>query len=76
MLFLLDTEYTLVIRLFTKSGYNDAASLEFRTEALIELTIILAGVSSCLLLAFIAGFIYLWVTKRIKWYVCNSWLAN
>ncbi|XP_037826441.1 receptor-type tyrosine-protein phosphatase eta isoform X1 [Lucilia sericata] len=62
-----DTEYSLVIRLFTKSGYNDAAILEFRTDALIELTIILASVSSCLLLAFIAGFIYLWVTKRIKW---------
>uniref|UniRef100_A0A1I8PP92 protein-tyrosine-phosphatase n=1 Tax=Stomoxys calcitrans TaxID=35570 RepID=A0A1I8PP92_STOCA len=62
-----DTEYDLVIRLFTKSGYNDAALLDFRTEALIELTIILAGVSSCLLLAFIAGFIYLWITKRIKW---------
>ncbi|KAM7344935.1 protein tyrosine phosphatase 52F isoform 2-T4 [Cochliomyia hominivorax] len=62
-----DTEYNLVIRLFTKSGYNDAALLEFRTDALIELTIILASVSSCLLLAFIAGFIYLWVTRRIKW---------
>uniref|UniRef100_T1PDP8 protein-tyrosine-phosphatase n=1 Tax=Musca domestica TaxID=7370 RepID=T1PDP8_MUSDO len=62
-----DTEYNLIIRLFTKSGYNDAALLEFRTEALIELTIILAGVSSCLLLAFIAGFIYLWITKRLKW---------
>ncbi|XP_073844444.1 protein tyrosine phosphatase 52F isoform X2 [Musca autumnalis] len=61
-----DTEYNLIIRLFTKSGYNDAALLEFRTEALIELTIILAGVSSCLLLAFIAGFVYLWITKRIK----------
>ncbi|XP_075165181.1 protein tyrosine phosphatase 52F [Haematobia irritans] len=62
-----DTEYDLVIRLFTKSGYNDAALLDFRTEALIELTIILAGVSSCLLLAFVAGFVYLWITKRIKW---------
>lgn len=67
ILFFLDTEYNLVIRLFTKSGYNDAALLEFRTDALIELTIILASVSSCLLLAFIAGFVYLWVTKRIKW---------
>lgn len=62
-----DTEYNLIIRLFTNSGYNDAAALEFKTDALINLTIILAGVSSCFLFAFIAGFIYLYVTKRIKW---------
>ncbi|KAI8122420.1 hypothetical protein CVS40_6726 [Lucilia cuprina] len=60
-----DTEYSLVIRLFTKSGYNDAAILEFRTDALMNWTIhYWQSVSSCLLLAFIAGFIYLWVTKR------------
>lgn len=67
--YVLDTEYYLVLRLFTKSGYNDAAVLQFKTDSLIELTIILASVIGCLLLAFIVGFIYLWVTKRIVWYV-------
>ncbi|KAL9898387.1 protein tyrosine phosphatase 52F isoform 2-T5 [Glossina fuscipes fuscipes] len=62
-----DTEYNLVVRLFTKSGYNDAGVLTFRTEALIELVIILVSVSSCLILALVAGLIYYWITKRIKW---------
>ncbi|XP_037949787.1 phosphatidylinositol phosphatase PTPRQ [Teleopsis dalmanni] len=63
-----DTEYYLVIRLFTKSGYSDAVMLEFKTDSLIQLTIILSSVISCLLFAFIAGLIYLWVTKRIAWH--------
>lgn len=68
----IDTEYDLVLRLFTKSGYNDVAILEFRTEALIELTLIIVGVSSSLLLALIGGYVYIWITKRIEWYKHNQ----
>lgn len=64
---LADTEYYLVVRLFTSSGYSDAALLEFKTEAAIKVTLILVSVCSCLLLAFVVGLVVLWVRKRIAW---------
>ncbi|XP_030374954.1 tyrosine-protein phosphatase 10D [Scaptodrosophila lebanonensis] len=63
-----DTEYHLVVRLFTKSGYNDAALLEFKTDAAIKVTLILVSVCCCLLLAFVVGLLVLWVRKRIAWH--------
>ncbi|XP_017960654.1 phosphatidylinositol phosphatase PTPRQ [Drosophila navojoa] len=63
-----NTEYHMVVRLFTSSGYNDAALLEFKTEAAIKVTIILVSVCSCLLLAFILGLLVLYVRKRIAWH--------
>lgn len=63
-----NTEYNMVVRLFTSSGYNDAALLEFRTDAAIKVTLILVSVCSCLLLAFILGLVVLWVRKRIAWH--------
>ncbi|XP_034477352.1 phosphatidylinositol phosphatase PTPRQ isoform X2 [Drosophila innubila] len=63
-----NTEYNMVVRLFTSSGYNDAALLEFKTDAAIKVTLILVSVCSCLLLAFILGLILLWVRKRIAWH--------
>ncbi|EDV98240.1 receptor-type tyrosine-protein phosphatase eta [Drosophila grimshawi] len=61
-------EYNMVVRLFTNSGYNDAAVLEFKTEAAIKVTLILISVSCCLLLAFILGLVVLYVRKRIAWH--------
>lgn len=62
-----DTEYHMVVRLFTSSGYNDAALLEFKTDAAIKVTLIIVSVCSCLLLAFVLGLVVLWVRKRIAW---------
>ncbi|XP_060653336.1 phosphatidylinositol phosphatase PTPRQ [Drosophila nasuta] len=63
-----NTEYNMVVRLFTSSGYNDAALLEFKTDAAIKVTLILVSVCSCLLLAFVLGLVLLWVRKRIAWH--------
>ncbi|BFG06427.1 receptor-type tyrosine-protein phosphatase eta [Drosophila madeirensis] len=65
---LADTQYHMVVRLFTKSGYRDAALLEFRTDAAIKVTLILISVCSCLLLAFVLGLAVLWVRKRMAWH--------
>ncbi|KAH8405215.1 hypothetical protein KR222_011140, partial [Zaprionus bogoriensis] len=63
-----NTEYHMVVRLFTSSGYNDAALLEFKTDAAIKVTLILVSVCSCLIVAFVLGLIVLWVRKRIAWH--------
>ncbi|XP_022227616.2 receptor-type tyrosine-protein phosphatase H [Drosophila obscura] len=63
-----DTQYHMVVRLFTKSGYRDAALLEFKTDAAIKVTLILISVCSCLLLAFVLGLAVLWVRKRLAWH--------
>ncbi|XP_017049952.1 phosphatidylinositol phosphatase PTPRQ [Drosophila ficusphila] len=62
-----DTDYYVVVRLFTASGYSDAAVLNFRTKAAIKVTLILVSVCSCLLLAFVFGLAVLWVRKRLAW---------
>ncbi|XP_020798309.1 phosphatidylinositol phosphatase PTPRQ isoform X1 [Drosophila serrata] len=63
-----DTEYNMVVRLFTKSGYSDAAVVYFKTEAALKVTLILVSVCSCLLLAFVIGLAVLWVRKRMAWH--------
>ncbi|KAH8401745.1 hypothetical protein KR009_007614, partial [Drosophila setifemur] len=65
---LADTEYNLVVRLFTSTGYSDAALLEFKTEAAVKVTLILVSVCCCLLVAFVLGLVVLWVRKRIAWH--------
>ncbi|XP_017010293.2 receptor-type tyrosine-protein phosphatase H [Drosophila takahashii] len=62
-----DTDYNVVVRLFTASGYSDAAVLNFKTKAAIKVTLILVSVCSCLLLAFVLGLAVLWVRKRLAW---------
>lgn len=62
-----DTDYNVVVRLFTASGYSDAAVLNFKTKAAIKVTLILVSVCSCLLLAFVLGLTVLWVRKRLAW---------
>jgi len=62
-----DTDYNVVVRLFTASGYSDAAVLNFKTKAAIKVTLILVSVCSCLLVAFVLGLAVLWVRKRLAW---------
>ncbi|XP_016985316.1 receptor-type tyrosine-protein phosphatase beta [Drosophila rhopaloa] len=62
-----DTDYNVVVRLFTSSGYSDAAVLNFKTKAAIKVTLILVSVCSCLFLAFVIGLVVLWVRKRLAW---------
>ncbi|EDV55808.2 uncharacterized protein Dere_GG22297 [Drosophila erecta] len=64
---LADTDYNVVVRLFTASGYSDAAVLNFKTKAAIKVTLILVSVCSCLLLAFVLGLTVFWVRKRLDW---------
>ncbi|XP_055854134.1 receptor-type tyrosine-protein phosphatase H [Episyrphus balteatus] len=63
-----DTEYQMVIRLFTKSSFSDAGVLEFKTDSLIKLALIWISIISCLFVAFIGGFLYLYITKKIIWH--------
>ncbi|KAI8036248.1 hypothetical protein M5D96_010841 [Drosophila gunungcola] len=62
-----DTDYNVVVRLFTSSGYSDAAVLNFKTKAAIKVTLILVSVCCCLVLAFVIGLAVLWVRKRLAW---------
>lgn len=71
-----DTDYNMVVRLFTKSGYSDAAVVYFKTEAAVKVTLILVSVCSCLLLAFVIGLVVLWVRKRMAWWVLISWKSS
>ncbi|XP_049307173.1 receptor-type tyrosine-protein phosphatase eta isoform X12 [Bactrocera dorsalis] len=61
------TEYYLVFRFFTRSGYNDVALLEFATDSIFQLTLIIICICGCLLLSLIAGVSYIWISKRIFW---------
>ncbi|ALC42717.1 Ptp52F [Drosophila busckii] len=63
-----NTEYMMVVRLFTSSGYTDAALLEFKTDAAIKVTLILISVCSCLLLAIVLSLLVLYVRKRMAWH--------
>ncbi|XP_069963810.1 phosphatidylinositol phosphatase PTPRQ isoform X4 [Bactrocera oleae] len=61
------TEYYLVFRFFTRSGYNDVALLEFATDSIFQLTLIIICICGCLLLSLIVGISYIWISKRILW---------
>ncbi|XP_068145050.1 phosphatidylinositol phosphatase PTPRQ [Drosophila tropicalis] len=63
-----DTEYNMVVRLYTDFSYRDAALLEFKTDAAIRVTLILVSVCCCLLVAFVLGLAVLWIRKRIAWH--------
>ncbi|XP_055532783.1 phosphatidylinositol phosphatase PTPRQ [Wyeomyia smithii] len=54
------TEYALVVRVFTQSGFSDSALQFFQTDSLIQLTLIVATIFVCLLVAFMLGIIVLW----------------
>ncbi|XP_062712095.1 phosphatidylinositol phosphatase PTPRQ [Aedes albopictus] len=59
------TEYALVVRVFTNSGYSDSTMQIFRTDSLIQLTIIVVSIFVCLLLAFSLGLVILWRTHKL-----------
>uniref|UniRef100_A0A7G3AVK5 protein-tyrosine-phosphatase n=1 Tax=Lutzomyia longipalpis TaxID=7200 RepID=A0A7G3AVK5_LUTLO len=63
-----NTEYSVVIRTFTRHGFSDSAVMHFRTDALVALAVIIGIVTGCLLVAFIVG---LFIAKRsnslLKW---------
>ncbi|XP_054091147.1 phosphatidylinositol phosphatase PTPRQ isoform X2 [Zeugodacus cucurbitae] len=61
------TEYYVVFRFFTRSGYNDVALLEFATDSVFQLTLIIICICGCLLLSLCAGISYIWISKRLFW---------
>ncbi|XP_012158439.1 phosphatidylinositol phosphatase PTPRQ isoform X3 [Ceratitis capitata] len=61
------TEYYLVIRFFTRSGYNDVALLEFVTDSVFQLTIIIISICGCLFMSLTAGILYIWISRRLFW---------
>ncbi|XP_059608712.1 receptor-type tyrosine-protein phosphatase beta [Phlebotomus argentipes] len=67
-----DTNYSVIVRTFTRHGFSDSAVIHFRTDALVALTTIISIVTSCLLVAFIVGLV---IAKRsnslAKWNTDN-----
>ncbi|XP_021710456.1 phosphatidylinositol phosphatase PTPRQ [Aedes aegypti] len=59
------TEYALIVRVFTNSGYSDSTLQIFRTDSLIQLTIIVISIFACLLMAFSLGLVILWRTHKL-----------
>ncbi|XP_062563518.1 phosphatidylinositol phosphatase PTPRQ [Armigeres subalbatus] len=59
------TEYALIVRVFTNSGYSDSTMQIFRTDALIQLTVIIVSIFACLLLAFSLGLVILWRKQKL-----------
>lgn len=56
-----NTEYSLIIRTFTRHGFSDSAVIRFQTDGLIALSMIIGIVTGCLLIAFIVG---LFIARR------------
>ncbi|XP_065077843.1 phosphatidylinositol phosphatase PTPRQ-like [Ochlerotatus camptorhynchus] len=59
------TEYALIVRIFTNSGYSDSTIQFFQTDSLIQLTVIVTSIFVCLLLAFALGLVILWRTQKL-----------
>ncbi|XP_058466435.1 receptor-type tyrosine-protein phosphatase F [Malaya genurostris] len=59
------TEYALFLRVYTKSGFSDSAMQVFRTDSLIQLTLIVCTIFVCLLGAFLLGIIVLWRSNKL-----------
>uniref|UniRef100_A0A182YNU1 protein-tyrosine-phosphatase n=1 Tax=Anopheles stephensi TaxID=30069 RepID=A0A182YNU1_ANOST len=59
------TEYALIVRIFSRSGFTDSEMQVFRTDSLIKIGLIVSAVIGCLLLAFIAGFVIVWRKQRL-----------
>lgn len=60
------TPYSVALRVFTKSGYADSPSIQFKTDNLIAVFWIIMIVVSALLISFIIGILILWRTKKFK----------
>ncbi|XP_055632060.1 phosphatidylinositol phosphatase PTPRQ [Toxorhynchites rutilus septentrionalis] len=59
------TEYALIVRIFTQSGYSDSAIQIFHTDSLIKLTLIITTIIGCLFVAFILGLLVLWRAQKL-----------
>uniref|UniRef100_A0A182PEP1 protein-tyrosine-phosphatase n=1 Tax=Anopheles epiroticus TaxID=199890 RepID=A0A182PEP1_9DIPT len=59
------TEYALVVRIFSRSGYTDTQMQVFRTDSLIKVGLIVSAVVACLLVAFIGGLFVVWRKQRL-----------
>ncbi|XP_049289868.1 phosphatidylinositol phosphatase PTPRQ [Anopheles funestus] len=59
------TEYALIVRIFSRSGYTDSEMQVFRTDSLIKVGLIVSAVIGCLLLAFIGGLVIVWRKQRL-----------
>ncbi|XP_053658077.1 phosphatidylinositol phosphatase PTPRQ [Anopheles marshallii] len=59
------TEYALIVRIFSRSGYTDSEMQVFRTDSLIKVGLIVSAVFGCLLLAFILGLVIVWRKQRL-----------
>uniref|UniRef100_A0AAG5DMF3 Protein-tyrosine-phosphatase n=1 Tax=Anopheles atroparvus TaxID=41427 RepID=A0AAG5DMF3_ANOAO len=59
------TEYALIVRVFSRSGYTDSPIQSFRTDSLIQVGLIISTVVASLLLAFIGGLLVLWRKQRL-----------
>ncbi|XP_053685821.1 phosphatidylinositol phosphatase PTPRQ [Sabethes cyaneus] len=59
------TEYALIVRVFTQSGFSDSPIQFFRTDSLIQLTVIVSIIFVCLLVAFILGIVVLWRSHKL-----------
>uniref|UniRef100_A0A182WEK3 protein-tyrosine-phosphatase n=1 Tax=Anopheles minimus TaxID=112268 RepID=A0A182WEK3_9DIPT len=59
------TEYALIVRIFSSSGFTDSEMQVFRTDSLIKVGLIVSAVVGCLLLAFIGGLVIMWRKQRL-----------
>uniref|UniRef100_A0A182QZF9 protein-tyrosine-phosphatase n=1 Tax=Anopheles farauti TaxID=69004 RepID=A0A182QZF9_9DIPT len=59
------TEYALIVRIFSRSGYTDSELQMFRTDSRIKVGLIVSAVLACLLLAFIGGYVVMWRKQRL-----------
>ncbi|XP_058126243.1 phosphatidylinositol phosphatase PTPRQ-like [Anopheles ziemanni] len=59
------TEYALIVRVFSRSGFSDSSFQSFRTDSLIQVGLIISTVVASLLLAFIGGLLVLWRKQRL-----------
>ncbi|XP_055384600.1 receptor-type tyrosine-protein phosphatase eta isoform X2 [Condylostylus longicornis] len=59
-----NTKYKMILRTFTKNGFRDSVGIDFKTDEIIQFSLILSLIISVLMIAFFLGFIYLWIIKR------------
>nr|XP_040231429.2 phosphatidylinositol phosphatase PTPRQ [Anopheles coluzzii]XP_040231430.2 phosphatidylinositol phosphatase PTPRQ [Anopheles coluzzii]XP_040231431.2 phosphatidylinositol phosphatase PTPRQ [Anopheles coluzzii]XP_049466651.1 phosphatidylinositol phosphatase PTPRQ [Anopheles coluzzii] len=59
------TEYALIVRIFSRSGYTDSEMQVFRTDSLIKVGLIVSAVLACLVLAFLGGLFVVWRKQRL-----------
>ncbi|XP_052873215.1 tyrosine-protein phosphatase 10D [Anopheles cruzii] len=59
------TDYALVVRIFSRTGYTDSNLQFFRTDSLILVGLITGSIVACCVLAFVSGLVILWRRQRL-----------